>query len=82
MDLDCPCYQVFVQWQGDIERAAPPRPKAAISKNTRTESGTVQDGSGQGDPRLAKLVQAWPDLKDAVKRSILNLINEHGGNQG
>jgi len=49
--------------------------KTSISENPRTESGTVQDDSGQNDPRLAHLIKVWPDLQDTVKQQINELIH-------
>ncbi|MDI9432341.1 MAG: hypothetical protein QM570_11535 [Planctomycetota bacterium] len=31
----------------------------------------------QGDPDLAQIVAAWPDLPDDVKRNILHLVKSY-----
>ena len=62
-----------------VELSGPTPPKTPISSNSGTESGTVQDESGQNDPRLAHLIKVWPDLQDDIKAQITNLISEHGG---
>jgi len=64
---------------GAIEQAALPQPKTAISKNRRTGSGTVCGGKGQNDPGLAHLIEVWPNLQAPVKRDILNLMQQQGG---
>ena len=65
-----------------LEHPALTPPETAISGDTRTESGTVKDDRGQNDPDLARLVEAWPTLSACVKQTILDLINEHGGDHG
>jgi hypothetical protein len=52
-------------------------PKSPISEKRQkngTESGTREPDS---DPDLAKIVAAWPDLPDDVKRKILHLVKNY-----
>jgi hypothetical protein len=41
-----------------------------------TESGTLQDETGTFPPDLAVVVEAWPDLPDAVREAVLRIVAE------
>ena len=44
-----------------------------------TESGTLQDETGTVDPDLAVVVEAWPNLPEAVQADILAMARAAGG---
>ncbi len=39
------------------------------------ESGAVRDKTPHIDVELAKVIEAWPRLPDAIKRAILAMVN-------
>ena len=39
-------------------------------------SGPLQDETGIVDPDLAVVVEAWPDLPDAVREAVLRIVAE------
>jgi len=54
----------------------PPRipEKTHFSREGGAESGALADLSTTPDPYLARLIEAWPDLPEAVRRDILEMI--------
>lgn len=52
--------------------------KTPICHERGTESGTLDaQNSAQSDPKLARIVAAWPTLPDDVKRAILKALDDH-----
>ena len=49
-------------------------PKTPISEDERTESGTVDGEKAHIAPDLAKVIEAWPQLPEAVRSAILTLV--------
>ncbi|MCZ6736103.1 MAG: hypothetical protein O7C65_09965 [Planctomycetota bacterium] len=39
------------------------------------ESGAVGDKSGLADPDLQHLIDAWPDLPEAIRAGIVAMVN-------
>lgn len=55
--------------------------KTPISQNQRAESGALSDEKPPTDPKLARLIEAWPKLSEAVRQEILRLA-EKGTHDG
>ena len=42
------------------------------------ESGAVENDTAPTDPELAKVIETWPSLPEAIKRAILAMIDASG----
>jgi len=57
-----------------LERSSLSSGKRPFRKEAGTDSGTVQDDSGQIPPGLAMVVNAWPSLSEAARTEILQVV--------
>ena len=57
-------------------------PKTPIPEVQRTESGTVDGEKAHIGPDLAKVIEAWPQLPDAIRSAILTLVRAAVGDKG
>ena len=52
--------------------------KTRFSKTGAAESGAVENNTAPTAPDLAKVIEVWPTLADAIKRGILAMIDASG----
>ena len=48
----------------------------------RTESGTVDGEKTPSDPDLAQVVEAWPQLPEAIRAAVLAIVRNAGSRDG
>jgi hypothetical protein len=51
---------------------------AGAAKSGAVPSGTDSQGAASEDPRLARVVEAWPRLSEQVKVRVLALVEKGG----
>jgi len=48
----------------------------ALSNDSGAESGADFPDSGEFDPQLARLIEAWPVLSEATRQSIMAIVDQ------
>ena len=58
------------------------KPLQNRAKSGAAESGALSGNSPQIDAELAKVIEAWPTLPDAIKAAVLALVNSAQATDG
>lgn len=62
-----------------LEQGAPNTGETPFSETGGAESDALGAQSALIDPELLALVEAWPELPEAIKANILAMVRSHQG---